>query len=56
MLHRFFDAIHKVVHTSDFEAYYMRLHLEGLAGTPTADEARKEYSTYLGSKSKLEVF
>ena len=56
MLHRFFDAIHKVVYASEFEAYYMHLHRGGFAGTPTADEARKEYSAYLGSKSKHEAF
>jgi len=43
MLQRFFDIIRGIGDGSDFETYYMRIQSDGFPGTPTADEAKKDY-------------
>ena len=52
MLHRILDAIRNVGYVSDFETYCRNLQRTGLAGTPTADEARKDYDALLLSRPR----
>ena len=46
MLHRFFETIREIGDASGFETYYGNILRRGLAGVPTAEEARKDYEEF----------
>jgi hypothetical protein len=49
MLHKFLNSIRHVGESSNFGSYYDKLARDGLAGIPTADEAKKDYREFMRS-------
>ena len=43
MLHRLIRTLDRLNHSSPFEGYLMSVQRSGTHGTPTAEEARKDY-------------
>ena len=56
MIHKLVDAIRDMGDASQFETYCWDLQREGLAGVPTADEARKDYSASLLSRARVVTY
>ena len=50
MASKFFESIRRIVGTSEFETYYEKVQLSGVEGTPTVDEARRDYQAALGAR------
>ncbi len=47
MATKFFEAIRGIVHASEFETYYERVQLSGVMGSPSVDEAKRDYQALL---------
>ena len=56
MLHRFFDTFRSASHDSDFEVYFRSLQKRKGTGTPTLEEAQRDYQRFTRSASYWLVF
>ena len=49
MFHNIVEGLRRIHVASDLEAYYESIQEPGVAGTPTVDEARKDFRSLLHS-------
>jgi len=48
----FFNFIRKMAPASGFDVYLMNLHRSGHSGTPTRDEARRDYNSAIRARDR----
>ena len=51
MASKLFRVIREIAYTSEFETYYETVQLLGVNGTPTVDEAKRDYQALLGTRA-----
>ncbi len=56
MVNKFITSLLSMSTNSDLEAYCIGLQREGLSGSPTAEEAKREYRKLILSRDVLNAF